>query len=1247
MSSSDGDDSPRGVTSNSLLFHEYRASPKACEMDAAKIVMQEKEQLEQVIRKYQSEGGELYHSEIATAYARISAVLGDVGSRNRAIELYEEALEIRLKIGGHGCCDYSDVKCWNADADQLESHGALQTHQEALDIALKTHGKDHPMVATSYRRMANILHRYGKLQEATQMFQQALVIQLKTLEKEYLDACAAVLYSYMGDLLQNADKPEVAVSTYQTALGIFTLVLESDDRWLQTMYRKLGDVLDGQGNDGEALTMYQRALKLELDRASSGGCEELQEAASIFKRIGTLLRKHGNHDFAIKMFEEVVQIKLKIQKQDYQGRLKTKLKMYEEYLGSTTKANGQWHPPVAMICIKREHLWNAQGKYPEAIQMYEKGFEIRVQFLGQDTLDTAILSNTMADVLAILGRWNEAVKYYKKSLDTFSAALGPYDPWVRTTYQKLEDIFIDQDKQDEALEMQKEVFRYELQETRYSATSKLFYGMNDEKEFTTKLYKNILEMRAMALSPEYPDSARMYNALGDLLFSHQHMYDDATAMYQEAHAIEMTCLGANHPDRIATRSILANISMHKDNEDEVVEAYHKALGIGLRAHIHDHPLIACRYHRSGNILSNQGRYKDAMNMYQDALEIQLKKLGYDHPDTTLLYNHMGHALANQGSYLEATRMFKRALQIWKKTFREDHPMIVSTYQKMVDMLFEQGKDAEAEDLYKLKIGSLRNAWRPSNSPTATLSCFSDYDMHEEDDQNVEEEHLISHVPQLADDETSSSECDQSSMIQMRQEMRNWKREREELLKLRKVVTNQQRYQEDLETKLEVYQRQQGHKQGGPKDPNGHKVHNLGVDEIVRRSLNCFPEDELAFQLEEVESMLEASEKEVHQLQDALIEIRSDKERSEKENDIIREALQKRLKAAEDQLKAERRKREDAMNVHKLQVELQQMRAREDDEEWDSEVQFWKQKFEAAQRKGDHVSLGTMEQEQPGQERVDCVQADNENGSVKVQEHESEQEEDSPSQSLETVQEEQHGQEEGVSIKRENHDNAQGEEWEHCTALMQDDENKRQSDSETYEKNEIIAQLQKEISERKSRYQESGVRLTKLETVIREMASDQQTMVQKIQSVVQLLQKIRKENEKLKKEKVTLLLKTRRETEKLKKEKLDVEAQEAQDVVQTLEKTKQENEKLKKEKLALLHKTKREAEKLKKEKLNLEIQSVVRLLEKTKRENEKLKKEKQTWLQKTKRENIKLKKEKQTLEKQRKEKLTMMTRHSKR
>mmetsp|Transcript_109 Transcript_109/g.178 ORF Transcript_109/g.178 Transcript_109/m.178 type:complete len:766 (+) Transcript_109:110-2407(+) len=713
---SDGDDSPRAVASDTPLSHEYRTSSRTCELDAAKIVMEEKEQLEQVIQKYQAvlvshrhqlESGELYYSEIATAYARISAVLGDAGSHHQAIELYQEALEIRSRIGGHDHCDTTDAVYSDADAQQLESHGALQTHQEALDVVLKTHGKDHPLVATRYHRMANILHHHGKLEEATQMFQQALMIRLKTLGKDYLDACAAVLYSYMGDLLINADKSDEAVSTYQKALRIFTRVLEPDNRWLRTMYRKLGDVLDIQGNHDEALTMYQGALKLELNTARHGGCEELQEAASILKRIGTVLRKRGNHDFAMKMFEEAVQIKLKLQKQDYQSRLKTKLKMYEEYLAFTMKANGRWHPSVAMVCIKMGHLWNACGKYTEAIEMYEKGFEIRLQFVGQDTLDTAILSNTMADVLAKLGRWNEAIKYYKKSLDTFSAALGPYDPWVRTTYQKLENIFIDQDKHDEALIMHEEVLRYELQETRYITTSKLFYGTNDnEEDFTTKLYKNILETRAMALAPEYPDAARMCNALGDLLFS-QHKYDDATAMYQEAHAIETSCLGANHPDGAASSSILEKILKHRDNEDEAVEAYHKVLGIGLQAHVHDHPLIASRYHRIGNVLSNQGRYRDAMNMYQEALEIRLKKLGYDHPETTLLYNHIGHALANQGSYLEATRMFKRALQIWKKSLGECHPMILSTYHKMVDIAFEQGKATEAEELYKEKIEPFR------------------------------------------------------------------------------------------------------------------------------------------------------------------------------------------------------------------------------------------------------------------------------------------------------------------------------------------------------------------------------------------------------------------------------------------------------------------------------------------------------------------------------------------------------------
>ncbi|CAJ1964903.1 unnamed protein product [Cylindrotheca closterium] len=733
FSSSDGDEDYSPVSSSTSFSFSTPQSQdssrnsfcRPCDLDAAKIVMEAKEQLEQVIRKYQTvlvlssqqessltSRGLYYYSEIATTYSRTSAVLGDVKRHHQAIELYQEALEIRSRIGGHdhdhNCGDTTDPTHLDADAQQFESpSGTLQTHQEALDAALKTHGKDHPLVATRYHRMANILHHHGKLSEATQMFQQALMIRLKTLGKEYLDACVGILYSYMGDLLMTADKLEEAVSTYRRALRIFTRILKPNDRWLGTIYRQLGDALDIQGNHDEALTMYQGALRSELHRARHGGCEELQVAASIFKRIGTVLRKHGNHDFAMKMFEEALQIKMKIQKQDYKSRRKTKLKMYEEYLSFTTKANGRWHPSVAMVCIKIGHLKNAESKYTEAIQMYKKGFDIRLQFVGQDTLDTAILSNTMADVLTKLGRWNEAVKYYKKSLETFSAALGPYDPWVRTTFQKLENIFVDQDKHDEALIMHKEVFRYELRETRYIATSKLFWGTNDAEDFTTKLYKNALEMRAMALAPEYPDAGRMHNALGDLYFS-QHKCEEATAVYQESRALEKICLGANHPDGAAACGIVEKISKHKDNEHEAIEAYHNILGIGLQAHVHDHLLIASRYHRIGNILCNQGRYRDAMDMYQDSLDIRLKKIGYNHPDTTLLFNHMGHAMANQGSYLDAGRMFKRALQIWQKDLREDHPMILSTYQKMVDIAFEQGKAAEAEKLYKEKIEPFRN-----------------------------------------------------------------------------------------------------------------------------------------------------------------------------------------------------------------------------------------------------------------------------------------------------------------------------------------------------------------------------------------------------------------------------------------------------------------------------------------------------------------------------------------------------------
>lgn len=217
---------------------------------------------------------------------------------------------------------------------------------------------------------------------------------------------------------------------------------------------------------------------------------------------------------------------------------------------------------------------------------------------------------------------------------------------------------------------------------------------------------------------------------------------------------------------------------------------------------------------------------------------------------------------------------------------------------------------------------------PVDSPTATLSCFSDGDMKEDEDQNMEPGVLVSHLPQspLAArheiHDSFSIDADDSMMNdQTKHEMENWKRERQELLKLRTVVVKQQEQQQELETQLQVYRRTN---ESEPRDPNGHHVPSLSnrIDEIVWRNLNCFPEDEIAGQLQEVQMQLEASQKRVQDLQDELIDSRQNNEKSIQENLREQEKLQDQLKTAQEQLEMERRKREDVMNVHKLQVDLQ-------------------------------------------------------------------------------------------------------------------------------------------------------------------------------------------------------------------------------------------------------------------------------------------------------------------------------------
>ena len=94
---------------------------------------------------------DLITTDVAKSYLGIGNVYDSQGQYERALEYYQKALEIDIKVSGQ---DHLDVaKSYNNIGLVYNTQGkyeeALEYYQKSLDIKIRVVGGDHPDVASS------------------------------------------------------------------------------------------------------------------------------------------------------------------------------------------------------------------------------------------------------------------------------------------------------------------------------------------------------------------------------------------------------------------------------------------------------------------------------------------------------------------------------------------------------------------------------------------------------------------------------------------------------------------------------------------------------------------------------------------------------------------------------------------------------------------------------------------------------------------------------------------------------------------------------------------------------------------------------------------------------------------------------------------------------------------------------------------------------------------------------------------
>jgi len=153
-------------------------------------------------------------------------------------------------------------------------------------------------------------------------------------------------------------------------------------------------------------------------------------------------------------------------------------------------------------------LYKEQGKYEDALPLYENALKIRENILGTEDLETAASYNNLGVIYRILGENDKAMKLYKKCLKIKEREHGKEDPSTAQTYNNIA----------------------------------LVYSQKKDYKKSIIYYNKALKVWQREYGEKHQDTAKCYNNLG-VAYGYSNNFDRAIEVHTKALNIRKEILG--------------------------------------------------------------------------------------------------------------------------------------------------------------------------------------------------------------------------------------------------------------------------------------------------------------------------------------------------------------------------------------------------------------------------------------------------------------------------------------------------------------------------------------------------------------------------------------------------------------------------------------------------------------------------------------------------------------------------------
>jgi eukaryotic-like serine/threonine-protein kinase len=348
------------------------------------------------------------HVGEAALEAEARLIVGRVHVETRATGAGVESLSRAADLAGNAGADKVQIHAWIVLSEAYQILGRMAEARRVLDLADAALGErpDRELEVHALLGRGALAGRSGEFEEARRRFEQALRIQTSIggPDAEQL----ANLHIPLATALRRLGRLDEALVHVDRAVAV-TLPLGEDHPRVAHARSQRGIVLRALGRHAEALDEYQLAAA-SVRRAYG---EESALLSGIENSIGTVLSQMGRASESVEHFHTSLAIKQAL----------------DEEMAKTLQV--------------RSNLLNALMLIGEASEAEPRARDLladRQELLGARHPDVGISRRVLGDVLADLGRLDEASSEHELGLEILEQALGDQHVQVARTLQSMAEL---------------------------------------------------------------------------------------------------------------------------------------------------------------------------------------------------------------------------------------------------------------------------------------------------------------------------------------------------------------------------------------------------------------------------------------------------------------------------------------------------------------------------------------------------------------------------------------------------------------------------------------------------------------------------------------------------------------------------------------------------------------------------------------------------------------------------------------